>query len=199
MGGKIAIGIRRPSADFETITAWTNPLPRLVKARAFLEGDYAPFEEYIDFYREDRANQGYGPTGHVPAEYGYVLFDFVDKVIASAQHYTTIDRISRAEIQSSSGERRADIGKIVGLITHRIGADEDIPVGPFTSADIPAICAYSDGEGMFASYRFRLPGWELKVSDGTGELRKIYSILRSFARLSAADHEEWARRLRGRF
>ncbi|NTF17877.1 hypothetical protein G6L37_05640 [Agrobacterium rubi] len=174
--------------------AWTNPLPRIVKARAFLDGDYGPFEEYIDFYREDRAGQGYGPIRHVPSEYGYILFDFVDRRIASAQHYTTIDRVSRAEIQGATGERRLEIEKLVGLISHRF--DTDTPAGPFTPSDIPSLSAYTDGAEMFASYRFELPGWRLAVSGGSESLREVYAVVRSIVILEPKDHQAWLQSMR---
>jgi hypothetical protein len=195
MGGSIAIGIRRRPEHLETITAWTNPLPRIVKSKAFLEGDTREFDEYLAFYREDRGQQGYGPSRHVPSEYGYVLFDFVERRMACASPYTTIDRIGRVELEYNRGDRLADITTLIGHITHRIEDEGDVPVGPFTLADFPCIASHDfehHPAELYTNYRFRFPGWNVTASGSSREtLLRVYSEVSRLAELSEEDLALW--------
>jgi hypothetical protein len=197
MGGMISLGIRRSPDSFETVTAWTNPLPRIVKSRAFLEGDFREFDEYVGFYREDRNNQGYGPSRHVPSEYGYVLFDFVERRMASAGHYTTIDRIGRTEIEYDRHRRLTEIEALVGRITHRIESDGDVEAGPFTIEDFPSIATFDWEQHpaeLYANFRFRFPDWRVVASGSSPDTFKIvFSEVASLADLSAEDRDEWKR------
>lgn len=195
MGGTISIGIRRSPDRFETITAWTNPLPRIVKSKAFIEGDFREFDEYIAFYREDRNQQGYGPSRHVPSEYGYVLFDFVEKRIASAGHYTFIDRISRTELEYNRRERLADITALIGQITHRIEDGSDVEVGPFGIDDFPCIATYDfehHPAELYTNYRFRFPGWTVAASGSSpAAFLQVHSEVAGLSDLSGEDQVKW--------
>lgn len=199
MGGRIAIGIRRSPAQFETITAWTNPLPRIVKSKAFIEGDFREFDEYIAFYREDRNQQGYGPSRHVPSEYGYILFDFAERRMASAGHYTFIDRICRTELEYSRRERLADITALIGQITHRIEDEVDVAVDPLTIADFPCIATFDfehHPRELYANYRIQYPGWTVAASGSSqDDFRRVYSEVADLAALSGEDREEWSLRI----
>jgi hypothetical protein len=195
MGGRIAIGIRRPQGHFETITAWTNPLPRIVKSKAFIEGNLREFDEYIDFYREDRNQQGYGPSRPVPAEYGYILFDFAEKRIASAGHYTTIDRVCRTDLEYNRRERLADITALIGQITHRIEDDEDVTVGPLTIADFPCIATFDfeyHPKELYTNYRIQYPGWSIAASGSSPDaFAKVYAEVAGLSYMSDKDRAEW--------
>jgi hypothetical protein len=200
MGGMISVGIRRRPQALETITAWTNPLPGIVKSKAFIEGDFTEFDEYIAFYREDRNQQGYGPSRHVPSEYGYVLFDFVEKRMAAASHYTTLDRIGRNEIESWRKDRRDDVEALIGLITHKIEVDGDVGVGPLTLDMLPVV-EKSSGKmfsaALFTNYRFRFPGWKVVASGGsTDAFHGVYAQLNDLLELRDDDHEAWKRHIR---
>lgn len=196
MGGKLAIGIRRHNAPFETVVAWTNPLPPIIKSRDFLTGDFGAFEEYIDFYREDRAGQGYGPTRHVPSEYGYILFDFVDKVIASAQHYTTLNGLIRSQLAMWAQERPDDVAAVVPLITHRNTADGEVAAGPFK--DLSDFLERTGGEDMFGLFKFTIPGWNLAVSGDRKHLGKVLERIRKSVDLTDGELAEWKEQIRSR-
>jgi hypothetical protein len=199
MGGKIAIGIRRSPDQFETITAWTNPLPRIVKAKAFIEGDFREFDEYIAFYREDRNQQGYGPSRHVPSEYGYILFDFAEMRMASAGHYTFIDRICRTELEYNRRERLADITALIGQITHRIEDDVDVALDPLTIADFPCIATFDfeyHPRELYTNYRIQYPGWRVAASGSSqDDFRRVYFAVAELAALSDEDRQEWSVRI----
>lgn len=198
MGGRIAIGICRAQGQFETITAWTNPLPRIVKSKAFIEGDFREFDEYVAFYREDRNQQGYGPSRPVPAEYGYILFDFAEKRIASAGHYTTIDRVCRTDLEYNRRERLADITALIGQITHRIEDAGDVAVGPLTIGDFPCIATYDfecHPRELYTNYRIQFPGWSIAASGSSPDaFKKVYAEMARLAYMSHKDRADWKSR-----
>lgn len=212
MGGKVAIGLIEKDGALKTITGWTNPIPKAVKNEAFSAGDVSSLREYLEFYGNDRGGQGYGPTGNVPSEYGYVLFDLRESAIVSAQSYTSFGECLGIQIHGAlsgtgDGTPRGDDG-LARMITHRMDWDEDrqemraTPVGPFADAAEMAgtpDAIFLPGRGRTSRhYAIRYQKWSLIDGDGSGEsLALVRDYLSSRNLLSPAEREAWAAAIEG--
>jgi hypothetical protein len=114
MGGNVAWTVRLADSTEYRMQRWTNifsgGLRGATSADAFLRGDAQAvkplLKEWLQMKADWGKNKGTGkfkypmtevyapyPYGLRPAEYGFILTDFVTKAIVSCQHYTSLDKV----------------------------------------------------------------------------------------------------------
>jgi hypothetical protein len=204
MGGRIAIGVIERDGTLKTIEAHTKFLPGAIKNEAFSKGDVNELRTFLLDYEHDTFKEGFGPTGGIPADYGYVLVDLREGNFLAAQRFTTFDTILGMEIDHAASFKRG--GKAGGdglarMITHLHEwneADqkmEHVEVGPFEDARVlkakPEMLYYEVG-GPSRSFTISYPSWNTSFHDYDPKgLEKIRDYLADRCLLSDDDLGIW--------
>lgn len=196
MGGLVAVGVIDETGRLETIVGRTNALPPVFKNSAFIGGDFSKLEEYLEYFRHNRLDEGYGPSDHVPSEYGYVLFDLKDRAIISAQDYTSIGTLSGPQITNDDAAR---------IICSRISYNADgesvtTSVGPYASVTEFDADLANDPRGGVESYSDILdeiialaPSDIDRSGDGTSIIARMFDSLTEEKRTEIAGRLEKSR------
>lgn len=173
MGGLIAVGLIA-NGELKTVVGHTNTLPQTIKNRRFAEGDIEQFEGWFDRYGSRNLpdamdDESFGFSDHVPSEYGYVLVDLNERIVLSAQNYTSLTSISGPRVESDDE---------AAIVTGRIVYDEDgrttvVPVGPYATARDFADDPDNDPRGgvptlgeFFNELRALVPDWKPEAGMG---------------------------------
>lgn len=177
MGGLIAVGLIA-NGELKTVVGHTNTLPQTIKNRRFAEGDIEQFEGWFDRYGvrnlpENMDDEAFGFSAHVPSEYGYVLVDLNERVVLSAQDYTSFTTISGPRVETDD-EAAIVAGRIV-YDDH--GETTVVAAGPYATAQQFADDPDNDPRGgvptlgeFFNELRALVPDWKPETGMGFVDL-----------------------------
>ncbi|MCV9964980.1 hypothetical protein OIU34_24090 [Pararhizobium sp. BT-229] len=205
MGGRISIGIIENDGSLKTIEAHTKFMPGAIINEAFAKtGDVSELREFLDKYENDIFGEGFGRTGNVPSDYGYVLVDLREGNFVAAQRFTNFETIIGAEIAQAEFFKRggkAGADGLARMITHLHEWNtfeqkmEYVEIEPFKDASElkanPEMLYYEIG-GPSRSFTVSYPSWNTSFHDYDIEgLEEVRDYLTGRGLLSPDDLGVW--------
>lgn len=208
MGGSVNIGWRKADDTFEVMTVYTNAMLRAFHSPDFMRGDTTPLERHFANYRlGQQKKHGFGPGEPVPAAYGFILVDEVEKKIFDWQGYTTLATVLPFDIGYEKPDpldvqlqrREALLPFVVGarhLTRGGVWVDIDFP-GPFTE-DMYEPFARSLQQGdrnPIIELKLDYPGWEIVTlpENSARALQTIKDAVSCCTELTEAQENVWAK------